>query len=77
MTSTLCKCGHWDYDHSDTTDECVVSTCECKQFELDAGAEVVLDPDEEKESYSAKRDDGDAEMVRRKGSFESDDSRDK
>ena len=77
MPSTLCECGHWDYDHGDTKDECIVSDCECKQFEEQIPEVTVLNPDEEKLSYSEKRDDDEAEMVRRKGSFESDDSRDK
>ena len=35
MPSTVCYCGHWNYDHRNTTDKCDVGYCECKQFELD------------------------------------------
>ena len=44
MPDTLCECGHWNYDHRNTQDECSVGYCECKQFELDIDEEAVPNP---------------------------------
>ena len=44
MSDTLCECGHWNYDHRQTTGLCEVSYCECKKFELDADDSVVENP---------------------------------
>tara|TARA_Y100000310_G_scaffold274986_1_gene291347 strand:+ start:1484 stop:1705 length:222 start_codon:yes stop_codon:yes gene_type:complete len=44
MPSTTCYCGHWNYDHRNTTDECDVGYCECKMFELDPDEDSVENP---------------------------------
>ena len=44
MPSTVCDCGHWNYDHRNTTDECDVGYCECKMFELDPDEDSVENP---------------------------------
>ena len=44
MPDTLCDCGHWNYDHRQTTGLCEVGYCECKQFELDVDEDAVENP---------------------------------